>query len=157
MTVGRGNKLRIDRAAAKAAKRSEGKWVLITNDDTLSVEDAATAYKGLLVIERCFRSLKSTQIKMRPMFHWLPRRIEAHVKLCVLALLIERIAARDCEQSWPRLREALDRVQATEFHTASHRFFRRNDLMDEARRTLAKLAIKRPRQVLAVEDLASEA
>ncbi len=153
VTAGRGNKLRIDRAAARAAKRTDGKWVLITNDDTLSVEDAATAYKGLLVIERCFRSLKSTQIKMRPMFHWLPRRIEAHVKLCVLALLIERVAARDCEQSWPRLREALDRVQATEFHTDSHRFFRRNDLPDEARKILAKLAIKRPKQVLAIEDL----
>jgi transposase len=157
VTVGRGNKLRIDRAAAKAAKRTDGKWVLITNDDTLSVEDAATAYKALLVVERCFRSLKSTQIKMRPMFHWLPRRIEAHVKLCVLALLIERVVARDCERSWPRLREALDRVQATEFHTASHRFFRRNDLPDEAGKILAKLAIKPPRQVLAVEDLASEA
>ena len=130
--------------------------VLITNDDTLSVEDAAMAYKGLLVIERCFRSLKTTQIKMRPMYHWLPRRIEAHVKLCVLALLIERVAARDSDQSWPRLREALDRVQATEFHTDSHRFFRRNDLPDEARTILAKLAIKPPKQVLAVDQLAPQ-
>ncbi len=70
---------------------------------------------------------------------------------------VGRVSAPHCEQSWPRLREALDRVQATEFHTASHRFFRRNDLPDEARKILAKLAIKRPRQVLAVEDLASEA
>jgi hypothetical protein len=54
----------------------DGKWVIETNDDTISLEDAACGYKGLMVIERCFRSLKRTQIKMTPMYHWLSRRIE---------------------------------------------------------------------------------
>jgi hypothetical protein len=76
--------------------------VLETNDDTISLQDAASGYKGLLVIERCFRSLKRTQIKMTPMFHWLPHRIEAHVRICVLALLIERVAELACAQSWFR-------------------------------------------------------
>lgn len=58
-------------------------WVLITNDDTLSVEDAAVAYKSLLVIERCLRSLKRGQIQLGPMYHRLASRIEAHVKICV--------------------------------------------------------------------------
>jgi transposase len=43
--------------------------VLSTNDDTLRVEDAASAYKSLLVIERCFRSLKRGQIQLGPMYH----------------------------------------------------------------------------------------
>jgi transposase len=60
--------------------------VIETNDDTISLEDAACGYKGLMVIERCFRSLKRTQIKMTPMYHWASRRIEAHVKICVLSL-----------------------------------------------------------------------
>ena len=38
------------------------------------VEDVACGYKGLMVIERCFRSLKRTQIKMTPVFHWAPHR-----------------------------------------------------------------------------------
>lgn len=78
----------IDRGAVRDAERFDGKWVLQTNDDTISLEDAACGYKGLMVIERCFRSLKRTRIKMTPMYHWLPRRIEAHVKICVLALLL---------------------------------------------------------------------
>lgn len=65
------------------AGRFDGKWVHITNDDTIAIEDAAAGYEGLLVIERCFKTLKRTRIKMEPMVHWLPRRIEAHVKLRV--------------------------------------------------------------------------
>jgi hypothetical protein len=37
--------------------RRDGKWVLITNDDTLSAEENARLYKGQLVIARCFRTL----------------------------------------------------------------------------------------------------
>jgi hypothetical protein len=79
-------------------------WVLETNDDTISLEDAACGYKSLMVIERCFRSFKRTQIKMTPMYHWLSRRIEAHVKICVLALMIERIAELSCDKPWPTIR-----------------------------------------------------
>jgi transposase len=96
LTVGESGKIRLDRAAIKEASRYDGKWVLETNDDTISLEDAALGYKGLLVIERCFRTLKRTQIKMMPMHHWAPRRIATHVKICVLALLLERIAELQC-------------------------------------------------------------
>jgi transposase len=71
-------------------------WLILKKSDnpidTLTVEDAAAGYKGLLVIEQAFRTLKSTRIKMEPMCHWLPKRIEAHVKLCVFSLPIERVA-----------------------------------------------------------------
>lgn len=97
LSVTKANRLRIDRAKIKQAAKYDGKWVIETNDDTISMEDAACGYKGLMVIERCFRSLKKRQIKMTPMYHWAPRRIEAHVRLCVLALLIERVAELSCK------------------------------------------------------------
>ncbi|MFA7426309.1 MAG: IS1634 family transposase, partial [Desulfosarcinaceae bacterium] len=81
LRVTKGKLVRIDRAAIQAAAKYDGKWVLETNDDTISLEDAACGYKGLMVIERCFRSLKRTRIKMMPMYHWASRRIEAHVKI----------------------------------------------------------------------------
>jgi len=153
LAVTPGNKLRIDRAAVKAAERTDGKWVLITNDDTLRAQDAADAYKGLLVIERCFRSLKTTQIKMRPMYHWLPRRIEAHVKICVLALLIQRVAERACGQTWPRLRTTLNRLQVTVYELGAHRFLRANDAPEETLSMLKTLGISPPKPVLAVTSL----
>jgi len=87
----------------------------VTNDDTISLEDEACGYKGLMVIERCFRSLKRTQIKMSPLYHWVPRRIEAHVKICVLALLIERVAEISCGEMWSRIRCKLDKLQFQNF------------------------------------------
>jgi hypothetical protein len=93
LTCNQSRLIRIKGAVRQAAKY-DGKWVIETNDDTISLEDAAMGYKGLMVIERCFRSLKRTQIKMTPMYHWLSRRIESHVKICVLALMIERLAER---------------------------------------------------------------
>ena len=107
--------VRIDRAAIREVEKYDGKWVIDTNDDTISLEDAACGYKGLMVIERCFRSLKRTQIRMTPMYHWASRRIEAHVKICVLSLLIERIAELQCGLPWHRIRRALEPLQVTEF------------------------------------------
>ncbi len=124
LAVRRG-KLAIDGSRVRGARRHDGKWVLVTNDDSLSVEDLATSYKSLLIIERCFRSLKTKQIRLRPMFHRLERRIEAHVKLCVLALLIERVVELQAQQSWSRTHHALGTLQAVEFRTETHRFFRR--------------------------------
>lgn len=145
-----GGSLRIDREAIKTAARYDGRWVLQTNDDTLGVEDAASGYKSLLVIERCFRTLKRTQIKMGPMYHWLQRRIEAHVKICVLALLLERVAELKCQQPWPRLRRSLGRLQATEFQTAQHRFFRRTEPSAEVSSIFKTLDIEVPKRVFGV-------
>jgi len=149
----KGGKLKINRTKVRETARHDGKWVLITNDDSLSADDAAHAYKSLLVIERCFRSLKSTQIHIRPMFHRLQRRIEAHIKLCVLALLIERIAEHRCGTSWPRLRHDLATLQAAEFRTATDRFFRRTEVTTQARSALKKLGVKPPSIVLATSPL----
>jgi hypothetical protein len=148
LSVSPAGQLYVDPLKAKKAETFDGKWVLITNDDTLKPEDAASGYKGLLVIERCFRSLKSTQIHLTPMHHWLPHRIEAHVKICVLALLIQRVAEITCHKSWPWLHHALSQLQAAEFETPTHRFFRRNEPSQDVVDILKTLTIPMPQQVL---------
>ena len=153
LTISKSNTIRIDRGKVREAQKYDGKWVLETNDDTISMEDAASGYKGLMVIERCFRSLKRTQIKMTPMFHWVPRRIETHVRICVLALLIERVAEIACQQPWSRIRRQLQRLQATEFFSLKHRFFRRNELTAEVSQILQTLDIAAPKSILSVENL----
>ena len=150
LTITANNQIRIDRKAVRAAERYDGKWVLQTNDDTISVEDAACGYKGLLVIERCFRSLKRTQIKMTPMFHRLTHRIEAHVRICVLALLIERMAELSCDQPWFRIRRSLEGLQVTKYQTATHIFFQRNEISQQVKQIFKSLKIPLPKQVLRV-------
>lgn len=145
--------IRIDRGAIRQAAKYDGKWVIETNDDTISLEDAAMGYKGLMVIERCFRSLKRTQIKMMPMYHWLSRRIEAHVKVCVLALMIERLAELSCDQPWSNIRRALQRLQVTKFFDLNHRVCLRNEITSDTRNILKRLDIKPPKQLVNFENI----
>jgi hypothetical protein len=55
----------------------------------LPAEAAVTAYKGLAVVERAFRSLKTVDLQVRPIFHWNAARVRAHVFLCMLAYYVE--------------------------------------------------------------------
>ena len=55
----------------------------ITNT-TLPANEVCEQYNGLWVIERAYRVTKGT-LDMRPMFHFTPKRIEAHVCLCFVA------------------------------------------------------------------------
>lgn len=153
LTITDQGQIRLDRKAIQQAARTDGKWVVQTNDDTLTPEDAACAYKSLSVIERCFRTLKSAQLKLEPVHHRLFRRIEAHVKVCVMALLIERVAELACEQPWSQLRHLLSDLQATEFHTSSHLFFKRNEASPDLRNVLKKLEIPLPNSVLGIIPL----
>lgn len=153
LKISANDKIRIDRAAIKEAKTYDGKWVLETNDDTITVEDAANGYKGLMIIERCFRSLKRTQIKMTPMYHWASRRIETHVKICVLALLIERVAELACSKPWPHIRRSLEKLQASEFYTPEHVFYKLNEVGSQVREIFKQLKIPVPASLLGVSAL----
>lgn len=148
LQVTKAGMLKINRSAVREAARYDGKWVLETNDDTITLEDAACGYKGLMVIERCFRSLKRTQIKLTPMYHWASRRIETHVKICVLALLIERVAELECGMPWQRIKRCLDSLQLTNFFNLNCRVLMRNELSRDQRNILKLLKINVPRKVL---------
>lgn len=148
----KGRQLHIDRGAVADAAKYDGKWVIETNDDTISLEDAACGYKSLMVIERCFRSLKRTQIKMTPMYHWASRRIETHVKICVLALQIERVAEISCGKSWYHIKRALETLQVTEFFDLKYRVLMRNEVTEEAGKILKSLKIKPPARVIHMSE-----
>ena len=152
LTVSKNNCLRIDQIKIREAAKYDGKWVIETNDDSISMEDAACGYKGLMVIERCFRSLKKTQIKMMPMYHWAPRRIETHIRICVLSLLIERVAELECGMSWHQIREALCTLQVTEFFKLNYRFYCRNEITHKVNNILNNLKIPIPKRVLSIEN-----
>lgn len=70
--------------------RIDGKLVLETSDRTLPPAQVVARYKELADIERAFRTMKSS-LDLRPVFHRVDRRIEAHVFLCVMALQIDRV------------------------------------------------------------------
>jgi hypothetical protein len=69
----------------------DGIYVVRTNL-TAEQSDAANtvrAYKNLAVVERAFRSLKTVDLELRPVYHWTAPRVRAHVLLCMLAYYLE--------------------------------------------------------------------
>jgi len=55
----------------------------------LSADEAVRSYKRLAQVERAFRSLKSVDLKVRPIHHRLEQRVRAHILLCMLAYYVE--------------------------------------------------------------------
>jgi transposase len=77
--------------AITAEAALDGIYVVRTNLPKKLLDDAATvgAYKSLARVERAFRSLKTVDIHLRPIFHWTTPRVRAHVLLCMLAYHVE--------------------------------------------------------------------
>lgn len=47
-------------------------------------DEVVRSYKRLSSVERVFRAMKTTQLLVRPIFHWTPTRVRAHIFLCML-------------------------------------------------------------------------
>ena len=75
--------------AAEAAL--DGIYVVRTSLPATVLDDAATVrnYKSLSLVERAFRCLKTVDLQIRPIYHWLADRVRAHVFLCMLAYYLE--------------------------------------------------------------------
>ena len=80
---------RVDAIAAEAAL--DGLYVIRTslNADQLDAAATVAAYKSLANVERAFRSMKTLDLHVRPVFHYNTERVRAHVFLCMLTYYVE--------------------------------------------------------------------
>jgi site-specific DNA recombinase len=147
---------RLDPAKVKAAERLDGKFVVTTNDDSLTAEDAALGYKGAWIIEACFRKMKQTGLEIRPIYHWSPRRITAHVKLCVLALQMQRAAELRTGLPWARLAHELAALKAVRYRTEARTIVQRTRVPAALAETTKKLGVSMPKQLLAMSEPATD-
>jgi transposase len=108
-------RLSINVAKVAAEAKYDGKFVVTTNDDILDAEDVALGYTSMTLIEGCFRQMKTTGLQTRPIYHWRPHRIIAHVKLCVLALLLQRATEIRCQQTSRMIRHTLDQLKVVRY------------------------------------------
>ena len=69
----------------------DGIYVIRTSVQTevASAEQTVFHYKSLSSVERAFRSMKSVDLKVRPIHHHLANRVRAHVFLCMLAYYVQ--------------------------------------------------------------------
>lgn len=78
-----------DSIAAEAAL--DGIYVIRTSVDAEQADtaDCVRHYKSLANVERAFRTLKSVDMRIRPIHHHLADRVRAHILLCMLAYYVE--------------------------------------------------------------------
>ncbi len=80
-----------DAAAIAAEAQLDGLYVIRTSLPQSELDGPGTVrtYKRLSSVERAFRSLKTVDLKVRPVYHRTAPRVRAHVFLCMLAYYIE--------------------------------------------------------------------
>jgi Transposase DDE domain len=121
---------RIDEEAVAAEAGLDGIYVIRTStpDSQVGPDAAVRHYKGLSHVEAAFRSLKSDDLQIRPIYHHTEERVRAHLFLCMLAYYVkwhmteawrgllfadedqERLAQRDPVAPATRSQAALDKV-----------------------------------------------
>ncbi|HMD23816.1 MAG TPA: hypothetical protein VKH61_06925 [Streptosporangiaceae bacterium] len=90
-------------------------------------------------VEQAFRTLKNG-VDIRPVYHRLDKRIRAHVTLCTLAYLLERIVEVEAKVPFEQVRKLFGRTRAAELHFDKQ--------PPEALRILKALKIPAPPRVL---------
>jgi hypothetical protein len=136
-------RLVIDRDKIRAEERLDGKYLLTTSDPSLSAEDVALGYKQLLEAERSFRDLKGT-LALRPVFHRKDERIQAHVLICFLALVIIRVAETRTDDTWRTLRAELGTIRQGHFRSQEGEFAQTTELTTHQRELHSTLEIPEP-------------
>ena len=101
----------------KINKESEwdGLHGVVTNNKESTSEDLLSRYKGLWQIEEAFR-INKNDLKMRPIFHWKPRRVRAHILFCYIAYAVAsnakfRLNKIGLGLSFNKIREELSNIQ----------------------------------------------
>ena len=67
----------------------DGLHGVMTNHPDLTPEQIIQQYHGLWQVEQCFR-ISKYDLKIRPIFHWTPQKIKAHIAICFMALTCVR-------------------------------------------------------------------
>jgi transposase len=145
--------LKIDKMQIREDEKLDGKYILYTSTDSkdLDREEIATTYKRLSNIERSFRSLKSLH-DLEPVFHHADRRIKAHVFICILAHLLERLmekkfAQEDHDIIADRALKHLSRMEITKAELKDKKVLIRTDSQKEVSNIFKSLHYQPPSRV----------
>jgi len=110
------SKLSLDEAKIVSDAKWDGLHGVVTNSD-LSLVDVLSKYNDLWNVEAAFRVTKH-DLKVRPVYHWKPRRIKAHIGICFVAYALVkhleyRVRLQYKKLSIEKIRYALMKVQTS--------------------------------------------
>jgi hypothetical protein len=148
---GPGGQLAIEQRAVLRAARTDGRYVLLTNDESLTPEDVGWGDKAMMISAACCRRMKTTGLRRRPVSHGTAHRLVSHVTLCVLALLLERAAEIRAGDRWRNIRFVLAGLKAIRYRVHDTTIVQTTRLTPQATALLKKLQVPPPQRLLSVE------
>jgi transposase len=142
------SKIVLDERKLAQAARWDGLHGVITSAKELTASEAIEQYRKLWQIEDCFRVAKH-DLRIRPIFHWTPQRVRAHLLICFLALvclrsLAYRVRLRFEAMSPERIIRALNSVQTSLLRDTSNqrRYVLPSRISEDARKLYTTLGLK---------------
>ena len=142
-----------DKAKIKDDAKLDGKHLVSSRNEELSVKELALGYKQLMDVERGFRTMKTT-LDLRPVYHRRGDRIRSHIVLCWLALLLIRVAETEINETWDRIRVEFQKLRLGEFLTRENRILQHTQLTASQHNMLKRLSLKSPRIIKSIEERA---
>lgn len=152
--------LKIEKAGAKEAtldddkishqEKWDGLHAVITNhkSENTSSNEILAKYKGLWQIEEAFR-INKHDLKMRPIYHWTEKRIQAHILICFVAFTLVAFVRHDLKKknlnlSFKKTREELNNLQVSlvEDSGSKKRFLLPSKITDNQRMIYSALGLK---------------
>jgi transposase len=146
------SQLALDIEKIEKESRLDGFYLIVTSELNMKAIDVLNAYRQLSNIEQMFRVTK-TFLKIRPVYLQRKERIEAHVLVCYLALIVLRVLESnvlDHKYSFDEIIHSLRSYQCAMIKPNTYFFFEYNDLMlslAEISKTNAKLEIQNLHQI----------
>jgi len=147
----------INEAKLKEDAKWDGLLGVITNVEKLSAEQILANYRSLWQIEECFR-INKHDLKMRPIYHWTPSRVKAHIAISFIAFvcvryLEYRLAVQSQKLSPEVIRSSLLQVQASVIHDkkTDAKFLLPAKINQNAKEIYRVLSIKAPEKIMLIK------
>ncbi len=143
-------KLELNQEKIKEASRWDGLLGIMTNIDDRPPEELLQHYRGLWQIEESFRFNKH-DLKMRPIYHWKPQRVKAHIAISFMAFVCVRyleylLLVRSEKLSPEVIRKSLLQVQVSliKDKSSGKQFLLSSALPEHAKRIYQVMGVKIP-------------
>jgi transposase len=141
--------IEIDEAKLEEMAKFDGYFGFVTNSD-LSETEVINHYRGLWQVEQSFRITKHN-LKIRPVYHYVDRRIKAHFALCYLSLALIRtveyyIKKAGLDMPLEQLNLALDEIKKVKLTIGDKKCEIITDIKQDLRNIFACLNIDMPKK-----------
>jgi transposase len=115
LTITGKTEININQEKVETESQWDGLHGVITNIEDMTAESILSRYRELWQMEECFRLTKH-DLKIRPIYHWTPKRVKAHIAIVFIALscirhLSYRVSLQYTKLSPEAIRQALIQVQ----------------------------------------------